>query len=81
MVEGVAVGTRTVPVEELEARKSAVWNALQLLIRASEWKGGEQVTREDARLARAVSGELAWVHEWLAELIREHADWVESLRG
>jgi hypothetical protein len=81
MIEGVAVGTRTVPVEELEARRSAVFNALSFLIRAGEWQGGEQVTREDARLARAVSGELAWVHEWLAELIREHADWVKELRG
>lgn len=88
LVEGVAVGTRTdhplrgYPVEELAARKSAVWNALSFLIEISHWPLQERapVTMADLALARALCGELAWVHEWLAELIREHEEWVESLR-
>jgi|KBSMisStandDraft_5_1062788.scaffolds.fasta_scaffold3549145_2 hypothetical protein len=81
MVEGVAVGMRTVPVEELEHRASAVFNGCSLLIRISELSPLEpgHVTSEQVRLARQVSGELAWVHEWLRELIREHQEWAESL--
>lgn len=81
MAEGVAIGQRTVPIEELQHRRTAVWNALSLLIRAGEWRGGEVIKPEDGALARAISGELAWVHEWLAELIREHEEWVKELQG